>query len=149
MAKNNALNISRLAKYNFKFISIEEVILLEYFLNYYQKNQLSEIVPSRIEAETGIKRSRIDSTVSDLKEKGFVDSKIEKFRTFYSIDIEKIISSLPKLFVKSSKYSYQYIYFVQNPGGFKKKPGSKISKKEAAGKPKTKQDIEPKQMSLF
>jgi hypothetical protein len=126
MARSNSLNISRLSKYNFKFISIEEVIILEYLIAYHQKGSLDVVVPNRIELETGIRRNKIINATELLSEKGFLEIKIDKNRTQYSLSLENIINSLNKLFVKENKYSMQFFYFVQNPYSFKKR--SKIRK---------------------
>lgn len=148
MPRNNCLNISRLTKYNFKFISLEEVIVLEYLLHYYQRNNLDIVVLNRIELETGLKRSRLTSVIQDLKEKEFIDSKIEKSKTTFIVNIDKITNSLDKIFVNMTKIGYQYYLYVQNPASFKKTKVKKVAlKKESKTKGKDKTEVA--QMSLF
>lgn len=75
MARNNCLNINRLSKYNFSYISFEEVIILEYLLTYFQKNNLELVVFNRIELETGIARNKINKSIDSLSSKGYVTLK--------------------------------------------------------------------------
>ena len=146
MARNNSLNVNRLSKYNFKFISLEEIILMEYLLGYFQKNNLDVVVPNRIELETGLKRGKITKASEDLQEKGFIEVKVENLRTNYKVNIDNIVNSLNKLFIKENKFAYQYFYFIQNPNGFKVKAKGKKGKKDTKNKAKA----EPKsQMTLF
>lgn len=148
MPRNNCLNISRLAKYNFKFISTEEVIVLEYLLHYYQRNNLDIVVFNRMELETGLKRARLTSAVQDLKDKGFVDTKIEKNKTIFIVFIDIITNNLEKIFTNYTKLGFQYFLYVQNPSSFKKTKVKKIAPKT---EPKSKQKIktEAAQMTLF
>ncbi len=148
MARINSLNINRLSKYNFKYISIEEVLVLEYLLAYFQKNALDIVVPNRIELETGIKRNKVTRATDELAEKGFIEAKIENLRTKYSINFDTVINKLDKLFVKPNIYASQYFLYVQNPAAFKTK-ANKAKKAKAVQKMKGK-TIEPaSQMSLF
>ncbi len=148
MPRNNCLNISRLAKYDFKYISLEEVIVLEYLLHYYQRNNLDIVILNRIELETGIKRNRLTSAVQDLKQKGFIDTKVEKSKTTFVIFIDIITNNLAKIFTNPTKLGYQYYLYVQNPSSFKKTKAKKVVTKVD---PKTKQKTkaEAAQMSLF
>jgi hypothetical protein len=160
MSRNNALNINRLSKYNFKFISLEEVILLEYFITYYQKGNLDIVVPNRIELETGLKRNKIVKASEELSEKGFLSVNIDKLRTHYKLNLDEVINGLNEIFIKDNKYAMQYFYFVQNPGAFKKSKNKKVAtattvtssasstlKKEV--KPKAKAPAIAVQTSLF
>lgn len=152
MARNNCLNINRLTKYNFDFITIEEVIILEYLLTYFQKNNLDVVVLNRIETETGINRNKIHKAVDELTTKGFISSKKQKTKTTFEIYIDKIVENLPKIIRNESKLSYQYFLYIQNPGAFnKRKSKNNPSKKEVKNtKSKQKETIgEVKQMSLF
>ena len=121
MARNNALNFNRLAKYNFKFISLEEILLLEYITAYYQKGALDIVVPNRIELETGLKRNKIGKATEELTEKGFLSVVVDKSRSHYTLYIDHIIMNLDKIFVRQNKYAMQYYLYVQNPGAFKNK----------------------------
>jgi len=103
MARNNALNFNRLAKYNFKYVSIEEIILLEYITVYYQKGILDSVVPNRIELETGLKRNKINKAAEELTEKGFLSVLVDKSRSHFTLYIDQIILNLDKLFVRQNK----------------------------------------------
>lgn len=152
MARNNCLNINRLSKYNFNYISIEEIIILEYLLSYYQKNLLEIVVLNRIETETGIIRTKINRAVEELTLKGYLSTKKQKTKTVFEIYIDKIIDSLPKLIRNESKLCYQYFLFIQNPDAFgKRKQKNTTTKKEAKStKSKAKEAAtEVKQMTLF
>lgn len=144
MAKNNSLNFARLSKYNFKYISLEEVITLEYLLSAHQKNCLDQVVISKIEAETGQKRSKIDKALEELENKGFVDVRQEKIRKYFMLNIDKIIDNLPRILVSSNRYLEQYFLFVKNPAMFKKGSKKKVSKKSIK-----KGSDASSQMSLF
>lgn len=148
MGRTNALNINRLSKYNFKFISLEEVLVLEYLIAYYQKNQLDIVVPNRIELELGLKRTKITKATEMLEEKGYVTAKIENLRTKYSLDFDKIVKDLNKLVVNKNKYAMQFFLFVQNPNGFKTK-AAKAKKGKIVQKSKEKTATTASQMSLF
>lgn len=126
MGRTNALNINRLAKYNFKFISIEEVLVFEYLISYFQKNLLDQVVMNRIEMETGLRRNKIVSSCEKLKEKGFIEITNESMRKKFSLDLEKIESKVDIMFVKNFKYGKQFVYSLRNPTILKSK--SKKSK---------------------
>lgn len=152
MARNNCLNINRLSKYNFDFITIEEIIILEYLLSYYQKNNLEVVVLNRIETETGINRNKINKAIEELATKDYISTKKQKIKTSFSVDLDKIVETLPKLIRKESKLSYQYFLYIQNPGAFDKRKQKNITVKKEVKIGKTKQKenpVEAKQMSLF
>jgi hypothetical protein len=152
MARINSLNINRLSKYNFKYISLEEVVILEYLFNYYQKKSLEVVVFNRIELETGLKRSRIISACQKLEEKGFITITTESLRKRFEINFDKIEAKLDVLFLKNFKYGRQFIYYIQNPNAFKTRARKgKLAKVIQNNKKKSKTEETPvaKQMSLF
>lgn len=152
MPRNNCLNINRLTKYNFEFISIEEIIILEYLLAYFQKNNLEIVVLNRIETETGINRNKINKAIEELKSKGFIDIKKHKIKNIFEIYMDKIVASLPKLIKNESKLCYQYYLYIQNPGAFNKRKTKNTAIKKDVKTTKSKQKevpAEAKQMSLF
>ena len=148
MSKTNALNINRLSKYNFKYISLDEVLLLEYFIGYHQRNILDAVVPSRIQSELGLKRTRQQKAIEDLSEKGFISVKVENLRTQYTLNIDKIVNNLSKIFIRENKFAYQYFYYAQSPNSFKKGKVKK-SKKDIKSKTGKTTEGEKNQMTLF
>jgi hypothetical protein len=148
MARINALNINRLSKYNFRYISTEEVLVLEYLLSYFHKGALDIVVANRIELETGIKRAKLNSAIEKLIEKEFISSKVENARTKFSINFESITHKLDKLFSKPNVYASQYFLYIQNPSAFKTK-AQKAKKSKAVQKMKGKVSEPASQMSLF
>jgi len=148
MTKINALNINRLAKFNFKYISVEEVLVLEYLLAYSQKNELQSVNTVKIELETGIKRGKLNTALQDLKEKGFISSKVENSRTKFSIDFDNITNKLNLLFVKKNKYGSQFFLYMQNSAAFQTK-AQKAKKAKSIQKMKGKKTEPDNQMSLF
>ncbi|MFN0048414.1 MAG: hypothetical protein ACKVOU_04755 [Cytophagales bacterium] len=148
MARINALNINRLAKYDFKYISIEEILVLEYLLSYFQKNALDIVIANRIELETGIKRAKLNTAIEKLIEKEFISSKVENARTKYTVNFEAITNKLNRIFVKPNVYASQYFLYIQNPAAFKTK-AQKAKKTKAVQKMKGKTEEPASQMSLF
>jgi hypothetical protein len=168
MARNNALNFNRLSKYNFHFISLDEVILLEYLTFHHQKKTIDLVVHSRVESETGMKRSKQVRIFEELKDKGFIDWTFNGIRNFYTLNIDAVVNALPKLFTKEAKPAYQYYFYAQNPELFSKKKSKKVKipkevepevqklvaasgKKEQTQRTKVKEKvvISENQMSLF
>ena len=165
MARSNSLNFNRFSKYNFDFISLEEVILLEFFIYHHQKKSIDMIVANRIEHETGMRRSKQERAIQQLEEKGILNIERNPNRVFFTINTAKIVELTSKLIQKKgNKFSVQYFQFVHNPDKFKKKKVAKViiedgkeiekvipEKPEKASK-KSKKATEPtpiKQFSLF
>ncbi|MBY0426476.1 MAG: hypothetical protein K2Q22_12620 [Cytophagales bacterium] len=109
-ALNNSVNFNKLSKYNYNFISIDEVILLEYLIFNYQKNTMGRIVASRTERETGLKKARQTRAYEDLEEKGFIKVEPLENRNIYHLNLDKIIDSI-KLFAKGENRSMQKFYY--------------------------------------
>ena len=164
MARTNALNIKRLSKYNFKYISLEEIIVLEYLISYFLKNILHQVVINKIETETGLRRSKIMMSCEKLVAKGFIEIKNEHLRKEFSLDLEKIETKVEIMFLKNYKYGKQYIYALRNPFILKsiskkkklisddniQKIENEVIKPKAIIKLKNKSETESlKQMSLF
>lgn len=148
MPRVNAINYNRLAKYNFDYISIEEVLVLEYLLSYFQKGALEMVTLNKIEVETGIKYGKLSSTVENLKEKGFINSSIEHAKTKFSINFDHLVHKLNKLYKKSNVYASQYFLFVQNPQAFKTN-AVKAKRSKIVQKIRGKEAKPHSQMSLF
>ncbi len=148
MARINALNVNRLSKFNFKYISVEEVLVLEYLLAYFQKNALEIVIANRIELETGIKRAKLNTAIEKLEEKGFISSKVENARTKYTINFDTLTNKLDVLFVKPNKYASQFYLQIQNPAAFKTN-AQKAKKAKVIQKMKNKTPETDNQMSLF
>lgn len=148
MARTNAFNVNRLKKYNFQYISIEEVIVLEHLLAYYQKKLMEIITPVRIECETGLKRSKINYALDELENKGLISVIPKKIKGKYVVNIDAIVSQIDKLLVKPNKFTVQYFLYIQNPNAFKTH-ALKAKRAKAMAKTKNKQPDNAIQMSLF
>ncbi|MDX2196088.1 MAG: hypothetical protein NW207_06695 [Cytophagales bacterium] len=154
MGKYNGINITRLSKYNFDYISIEEVLVLEYLVQYHLKNMLDLVVPNRIEIQTGIRRTKIDNALNALSEKKFISINLVKRRPHYTIHFDNIVNQLSKIFVKENRYGYQYYIAIQNPNAIKSKKSKLAIVQSDKNKttniaPKSKTKGAPKQISLF
>jgi DNA-binding MarR family transcriptional regulator len=121
MTKVNAIHVAKLAKYNFDYISLEEVILLEYLMLSQQKNNLESVKQKQIELETGLKRSKINSATGELEMKGFIETRIEKRKVKYTLCMETVLANYRKISNKNSKRMLQYYYFIMNPNYFNTK----------------------------
>lgn len=145
-AINNAVNFNKLSKYNYNFISIDEVILLEYLIFNYQKNTMHRIVASRTEKDTGLKKARQTRAFEDLQEKGFIRIEPLENRNIYHINMDKIIDSI-KLFAKNENRSMQKFYFsLKVADSIETKPAKLKKRKYRKASNKV---VPPQQTSLF
>jgi hypothetical protein len=109
MARNNALNFSRLSKYNYEYLSLEEVIFLEYLIFHQVRKIEIPVQSSRIEQETGLKKHRQQKALELLTEKGFavVDNQTNRRRV--SLNAEKVALSPQRIFLKVNKSIIRFL----------------------------------------
>jgi len=145
-ALNNAVNFNKLSKYNFNYITIDEVILLEYLIFNYQKNTLGRIVASRTERETGIKKARQTRAYEDLEEKGLIRVEPLENRNIYHLNLDKIIDSM-KQFGKGENRSMQKFYYSLKVADAVDTKPAKLKKRKY--KKNAQKVVPPQQTSLF
>ena len=150
MARNNAFNFNRLSRYNFEFISIEEVIFLEYLIFHFVRKIEIPVQISRVEQETGLKKHRQQRAIDSLSEKNFILVEQVQNRRKIQIDCEKVALSSKRLFIKENKSILRFLGQLIVPIIKKEKGNSPISKpkkasKTASGKPALTQN----QINLF
>ncbi len=141
-----SFNFNKLSKYNFNFITLEEVIFLEYLLHHYQKETLHKVIYKRVENETGLKKSKQAKAILSLQEKGFVKIGNNESQNTYDIQFEKITSSLKQLLKTASRTAYNYYISFQLAKVTNSKP-SKIKKRRYKKKSKNAPIVN--QISLF
>lgn len=151
MAKTVSVLFSRLSKYNFDYITLEEVLILELLLLHHQKNTINSLIASRMVEESGLKKGRIQSALEELETKGFISKEELKFRIVYSLNIDKVINALPRLFKKEYRNISRIFHKIQNPEAFKNTASKlrKTSKDSPAKKAKSVKEQLPVQISLF
>ena len=109
MARNNALNFSRLSKYNYEFLSLEEVIFLEYLIFHQVRKIEIPVQSSRIEQETGLKKHRQQKALELLTEKGFAIVDNQASRRKVSLNAEKVALSPQRIFLKVNKSIIRFL----------------------------------------
>ena len=128
MARNNAFNFNRLSRYNFEFISIEEVIFLEYLIFHFVRKIEIPVQISRVEQETGLKKHRQQRAIDSLVEKNFIQVEQVQNRRKIQIDCEKVALSSKRLFIKENKSILRFLGQLIVPVVKKEKGNSPISK---------------------
>ncbi|MFN8436871.1 MAG: hypothetical protein U0V72_04445 [Cytophagales bacterium] len=154
---NISVSFAKLSKYNFDYISFEEVIVLELLIGHYQKKNLNNLIVSRMCDESGMKKSRVLYSLEELEKKGFVSRDEKEFKTVYHLDFEKVVDALPRIFKKEYRSLFRLYYKIQNPEAFRN-TASKARKKNSTDKltvtvdktqKKKTDDQKPMQFSLF
>lgn len=153
MARNNAFNFSRLSKYNYEYLVLEEVILLEYLIYHHVRKLEIPAQASRIEQETGLKKHRQQKALDLLSEKGFVEVEQLQHRKKLAFNAEKVALSSQRIFLKESKSVMRYLgQLIVIPATKKEKPQAPITKVKKTNVPKTasgKVALPANQTSLF
>ncbi|MBC7391427.1 MAG: hypothetical protein H7329_19670 [Opitutaceae bacterium] len=150
MARNNALNFNRLSRYNYDFISLEEVIFLEYLIFHFVRKLEIPVQTSRVEQETGLKKHRQQRAIDSLTDKNFIQVEQVQNRRKIQINCEKVALSSQKIFIKDNKSILRFLGQLIVPTVKKEKSSTPISKpkkpaKSASGKPAITQN----QINLF
>jgi hypothetical protein len=145
-ALNNAVNFNKLSKYNYNYISIDEVILLEYLIFNYQKNTLGRIVASRTERETGLKKARQTRAYEDLEIKGLIRVEPLENRNIYHLNLDKIIDSIKQLGKGENRSMQKFYYSLKVADTIDSKPAKLKKRKYRKNAPKV---VAPQQTSLF
>lgn len=109
MARNNALNFNRLSKYNYEYLSLEEVIFLEYLIFHQVRKIEIPVQASRIEQETGLKKHRQQKALDLLSEKGFVVVDTQQQRRKVILNAEKVALSSQRIFLKVNKSLIRFL----------------------------------------
>ncbi len=151
MAKTVSVLFSRLSKYNFEYISLEEVLILELLLLHFQKNTIKTLITSKIADECGLKKTRVTTALEALEAKGFIEKEESKFRILFELKIDKVVDSLPRLFKKEYRNIYKIFLKIQNPDAFKNTANKlrKNNKEVPSKKSKSSKEQLPVQISLF
>ena len=139
MARNNAFNFNRLSRYNYDFLCLEEVIMLEYLIFHQVRKIDIPVQSSRVEQETGLKKHRQQKALELLSEKKFVKVETLQQRKKITLNGELINLSAQRIFPKINKsilrFLNQTIYSNTTP---KEKPKAKQSASSKSVKtPKT------------
>lgn len=97
-----AINVLKLGRYNFDFFTCEEVVLFEYLIVKgiaFNKKQFYHSGET-IRKETGIKEHSLGSITKKFKKLGIISTEVKGMPrvTHYSVNYEKIIDLLPKIF---------------------------------------------------
>jgi hypothetical protein len=153
---NISVSFAKLSKYNFDYISFEEVIVLELLIVHYHKKNLNNLIVSRMCDESGMKKSRVLASLEELEKKGFVSKDEKEFKTVYQLNFDKVVDALPRIFKKEYRSLFRIYYKIQNPEAFRKSAGAarkKTNEKLTVTVDKTskskKDDQKPMQFSLF
>lgn len=152
---NISVSFAKLSKYNFEYISFEEVVVLELLIAHYHKKNLNNLIVSRMSDESGMKKSRVLASLEELEKKGFVSKDEKEFKTVYHLNFDKVVDALPRIFKKEYRSLFRIYYKIQSPEAFKKTAASarkKASEKLTVTVDKTKSkkdDQKPMQFSLF
>ena len=133
MARNNALNFSRLSKYNYEYLSLEEVIFLEYLIFHQVRKIEIPVQASRIEQETGLKKHRQQKALELLSEKGFVQIDNQQQRRKVILNGEKVALSPQRIFLKANKSIIRFLGQLVAPPSTQKE---KEKAKQPLAKPK-------------
>jgi len=153
MARNNALNFSRLSKYNYEYLSLEEVIFLEYLIFHQVRKIEIPVQASRIEQETGLKKHRQQKALELLTEKGFAVVDNQTSRRKLSLNAEKVALSPQRIFLKVNKSIIRFLGQLIAVPTTKEKEKAKqqpISKPKKAAKSASGKTVLPvNQIGLF
>lgn len=152
MARNNALNFNRLSKYNYEYLSLEEVIFLEYLIFHQVRKIDIPVQASRIEQETGLKKHRQQKALELLSEKGFVAVDSQSTRRKVILNSEKVALSPQRIFLKVNKSIIRFLGQLVAPPTTKEKEKAKqpISKPKKAAKSASGKAVMPvNQIGLF
>jgi len=126
MAKNNSLNFSRLSKYNYEYLSLEEVIYLEYLIFHVLRKIDIPVQWSRVKQETGLLKYRQQNAIKLLSEKGFVKIEPQQYRKKIILQTEFVAKSAQRLFLKTNKSIQRYLdQLVASPPAPKEKGKTK------------------------
>ncbi len=109
MARNNAFNFNRLSRYNYEFISLEEVIFLEYLIFHFVRKLEIPVQISRVEQETGLKKHRQQRAIDSLTEKNFIQVEQVQNRRKIQINCEKVALSSQRIFIKENKSIQRFL----------------------------------------
>lgn len=134
MARNNALNFNRLSRYNYDFISLEEVIFLEYLIFHFVRKIEIPVQVSRVEQETGLKKHRQQRAIDFLSEKNFIQVEQVQNRRKIQLNTEKIALSSQRIFIKENKSILRFLGQLIVVPVKKEKPGTPISKPKKPAK---------------
>lgn len=153
MATSVSVSFNKLSKYNFEFISLEEVLVLELLIFHYQKNTLSNLVASRMAVETGLKKPKVLAALQDLEDKKFISKVLMEFRTTYELNMGKVVDSLNLIFKKEYRNIFRIYHKINMPEAFRNTAQKqRKAKKEALIKSKPQHKSKPQQavqISLF
>lgn len=150
MARNNAFNFNRLSRYNYDFISLEEVIFLEYLIFHFVRKLEIPVQISRVEQETGLKKHRQQRAIDSLTEKNFIQVEQVQNRRKIQINREKVILSSQKIFIKENKSIQRFLGQLIVPLVKKEKGSSPNSKSKKPVKSTTgKLNLTQNQINLF
>jgi hypothetical protein len=134
MSNTISISIFKFSKYNFDFISTDEVLVLELMLYHYQKNTLNKLVISKMVDEIGMNRSRLSIALSNLEKKRFIKKEVLEFKTIYYLDLQRIIDSLNLLFKKEYRNIYRVFHKINTPQAFRKTAQKQRSKNNYTNK---------------
>ena len=153
---NISVSFAKLSKYNFEYISFEEVVVLELLISHYHKKNLNNLIVSRMSDESGMKKSRVLASLEELEKKGFVSKEEKEFKTIYHLNFDKVVDALPRVFKKEYRSLFRIYYKIQNPEAFRKSASNarkKSTEKLSVTVDKTskskKDNQKPMQFSLF
>lgn len=150
---NISVSFAKLSKYNFDYISFEEVIVLELLIGHFQKKNLNNLIVSRMCDESGMKKSRVIYALEELELKGFVTKDEKEFKTVYHLNFDKVVDYLPRIYKKEYRSIFKIYYKIQNPDSFKNTAEKARKEKLSVTVDKTKKvkkdDQKPMQFSLF
>lgn len=97
-----AVNIIKLQRYNFKFFSLEEVVMFEYLIVKARAFKFKEFYHSSatIEKETGIKKSKLNSILHRFKRIKILNITVKGRPQvkYFKVDFKKIYSLLNKIY---------------------------------------------------
>ncbi|MFQ3575643.1 MAG: hypothetical protein SNJ77_04335 [Cytophagales bacterium] len=147
------MSFNKLSKYNFDYITLEEVLVLELLIFHYQKNTLNNLVATRMADETGLKKNKVQIALQELEEKKFISKEVLEFRTVYMLNMSKVVDSLNLIFKKEYRNIFRIYHKINMPEAFKntaqkqrKNRKDLLTKNKTANKNKQPQAV---QISLF
>jgi hypothetical protein len=96
------VNILKLQRYNFKFLSLEEVIFFEYLVVKAKAFGFGQFYHSTetISGETGIKRTKLDTIIQKFERLGILQVEVKGFPKVkhFKVDFEQIHSLLSRIY---------------------------------------------------
>lgn len=97
-----AINILKLQRYNFNFLSLEEVVFYEYLIVKARSFKFKQFYHSTetISKETGIRRTKLDNIIKKFSDLGILMVEIKGFPKvkYFDVNFEKIGGLLPKIY---------------------------------------------------